>query len=68
METFRLLYLRESILLQAQEVQGRDVLEALELAAGQPPDVRVEVWSEKGRVGIIRPSPNRLSAFSKATR
>jgi hypothetical protein len=59
MKTFRLLYFRESVLQQAEEVQVRDVLEAVQKAAGQPPDVRVEVWSEKGRVGIIGPSPLR---------
>ena len=61
MKTFRLLYFRESVLLHAQEVQGRDVVDAVGMAAGQPPEVRVEVWSEKGRVGIIGPSPSRLN-------
>jgi hypothetical protein len=57
MRTFRLLYFRESLLEGAEEVRVRDVLEAVEKAAGQPPDVRVEVWSEHRRVGIIGPSP-----------
>ena len=59
MQTFRLLYFRESILERAQEVHVRDVLEAIELAAGQPSDIRIEIWSDKGRVGIIGPSPIR---------
>jgi hypothetical protein len=36
-------------------VQVRDVLEAVEKAAGGPPDIRVEVWSGHRRVGIIGP-------------
>jgi hypothetical protein len=56
MQTFRLLYFRESILENAEEVRARDLLEAVEKAAGQPPDVRVEVWSDHRRVGIIGPS------------
>jgi hypothetical protein len=38
-------------------VKARDVLDAVKKAAGQPPDVRIEVWSDKGRVGIVRTSP-----------
>ena len=53
MKTFRLLYFRESLLEKAEEVQARDLVEAVEKAAGQPDHIRVEVWSDKGRVGII---------------
>ncbi len=56
MKAYRLLYFRESLLERAREVQAGDVLEAVEKAAGQPPDVRVEVWSKDRRVGIIRPA------------
>jgi hypothetical protein len=59
MQTYRLLYFRESLLERAREVQVDDVLEAIEKAAGQAPDVRVEVWSEDRRVGIIRPTRAR---------
>jgi hypothetical protein len=55
-QTFHLLYFRESLLDHAEEVQVRDVVEAVEKAAGGPPDTRVEVWSEHRRVGIIGPS------------
>jgi len=57
MKTFQLLYFRESVLAQAEEVQVRDVLEAIEKATGQPADIRVEIWSGNRRVGIIGPSP-----------
>ena len=59
METFQLLYFRGSVLEEAQEVQVRNVLEAIEMTAGQPPDVRVEIWSDKGRVALIGLSPSR---------
>lgn len=57
MQSFHLLYFRDSLLENAEEVRVRDLLEAVEKAAGQPPDVRVEVWLEHRRVGIIGPSP-----------
>ena len=59
MPTFRLLYFKESMLKNAEEVRARNILEAVQKAAGQPPDIRVEVWSDRGRVGIIRPSARR---------
>ena len=55
MQTFRLLYFRENVLEIAEEVRVRDLLEAIEKAAGQPPDARVELWYR--RVAIIGPSP-----------
>jgi hypothetical protein len=58
-QTFRLLYFRESLLENAEEVCVQNLLEAVEKASGQPPDVRVEVWVEHRRVGIIGRSPRR---------
>ena len=57
MPTFRIFYFRHNVLDEAEEVEVRDVLGAIEKAAGKPPDVRAEIWSDKGRVGIIGPSP-----------
>jgi hypothetical protein len=59
MQTFHVLYFRESVLEDAEEVRARDVLEAVQKAAGQPPDVRIELWLEHRRVAIIGPSPRR---------
>jgi len=59
MRTFRLLYFRESLLEQAEEVSAPSVLEAIRRATGQPPDIRVEVWSENGRVGTIGPARHK---------
>jgi hypothetical protein len=53
MPLFRLLYLDDSILEESEEVEARDVVEALHKASGKPPRLRVEVWSEKGRVAEI---------------
>ena len=58
METFRILYFRESVLEHAEEVEVRDVLEAIDKACGKPTDFTAEVWSEKGRVGIVGPAPD----------
>src|SRR5438270_14073841 len=42
-QTFHILYFRESLLENTEEIHARDLLEAVEKASGQPPDVRVEV-------------------------
>jgi hypothetical protein len=55
-QTFLLLYFRDSVLEGASEVRVRDVLEAVQKAAGQPPGIRVEVWSGDRRVSVIGPS------------
>jgi hypothetical protein len=52
-QRFRLLYFRESVLEAAEEIEARDVLEAIERALGKPPHIRVEVWSDKGRAAEI---------------
>ena len=57
MQRFRILYFRESVLEHSEEVQVRDVLDAIEKASGKAPDLRAEVWSGNGRVGEIDPSP-----------
>jgi hypothetical protein len=57
MQRFRILYFRESVLEKAEEVDVRDVLEAIEQASGKPPYLKVEVWSERGRVAEIGTSP-----------
>ena len=53
METFRLLFFRGSLLERAEEVRAGNVVEAIQEAFGRPPELRVEVWSAKGRLAII---------------
>jgi hypothetical protein len=50
---FRIFYFKDSVLDQAEEIDARDVLEAIERVSGKPSEVRVEIWSRKGRVGIV---------------
>ena len=57
MPAFQLLYFAESMLEQAAEVEARDVLEAVKEAAGRPPHLRVEIWSENRKVAVIGSSP-----------
>lgn len=59
MQTFQLLYFRESVLENAEEVRARDLLEAVKKTSGQPRDVRVEIWAGHERLGIVGPSPRR---------
>ena len=56
MKSFRLLYFRDSVLEATEEVCVRNVLEAVQKAAGLPAHVRVEIWSDNERVAIIGPS------------
>jgi hypothetical protein len=57
MQTYRLLYLRQSVLDHAEEVKANDVVEAIEHASGIEPDLRVEVWTKRSRVAVLRASP-----------
>jgi hypothetical protein len=53
MEMFRLLFFRGNLLERAEEVQAANVLEAIQGAFGRPPEIRVEVWSDKGCIGVV---------------
>lgn len=53
MPKFRIFYFRQSQLDHAEEVDVPDVLAAIERATAQPPYLKAEIWSEKGKVGII---------------
>jgi hypothetical protein len=57
MPTFQLLYFRDSVLENAEEVEVRDVLEAVQATAGRSADLRVEIWSEHRKVATIGSSP-----------
>jgi hypothetical protein len=54
MRRFTLLFLRGNVLERAEQVTHRDVLQAVASAAGQEPDITVEVWSIERRVAIVR--------------
>ena len=58
MQTFRILHFRDFVLEKTDALEGVDLLEAIDIAsAARAPDVTVEIWSEKGRVGTVEPSP-----------
>ena len=67
-QTFRLIYFRDNVLQYAELVHVRDVLEAIEKASGKPPELRVEVWSERGRVGLLGVSPTAHPRVPKVNR
>ena len=53
MQTFRILYFRESVLERSEEIQVCDVLEAIEAATGKRADLRAEVWSGEKRIAEV---------------
>ena len=57
MQSFNLLYFHDNVLEHVEAIHVRDVLEAIEATSGKPSHLRVEVWSERGRVAEIGLSP-----------
>jgi hypothetical protein len=53
---FRIFYFRHSVLDHAEEVEARDLLAAVQKLSGTPSDLSVEIWSDKGKVGIVGPT------------
>ena len=58
-QRFRIFYFRKNILHHSEEVQVRDILDAVDLARGTEPDVRAEIWTDSRRVGEIGPVPGQ---------
>lgn len=56
MPAFRIFYFRHSVLESAEEVEARDLLAAIQKVSGKPADLRAEIWSDKGKVGIVGPT------------
>jgi hypothetical protein len=53
MPSFRIFYFRQAVLDHAEEVEAGDLVGAVRRASGKAPDLKAEIWSEKGKVGII---------------
>lgn len=51
--SFRIFYFRHSVLDHVEEFEVGDVLDAVRKASGNAPDLKAEIWSDKGKVGII---------------
>jgi hypothetical protein len=58
MPIFQILYLRENILAYCEDVDVRDLLEAIDRAAAKAPDLTAEIRSNGVRVGLVGPSLN----------
>ena len=58
MQSFRILYFRQNVIEHSEELELRDVLEAIDQAARKPSDMHAEIWSSAGRVGVVPPAPS----------
>ena len=56
MPTFQILYLRESVLDHSEDVQVRDLLEAIDLAMMKSADLTAEIRRNGTRIGLVGPS------------
>lgn len=65
MHDFRLLHFKDNILVHAETIRVRDVLEAIEAAAGKPVDVKIEIWSDRGRAAILGEAPDHLRRLGR---
>jgi hypothetical protein len=52
-QTYRILYLRESRLDHSELLPGLDLLDVIDRATEQANDRTAEIWSENGKVGIV---------------
>ena len=53
MQTYRILYLRESRLDHSEILPGLDLLEVIDRATELADNRTAEIWSENGKVGIV---------------
>ena len=60
MPRFRILYFRDNVLDRAEEVEVTDVLEAIERASHKPAEVTSEIWSDRGKAGVVACAPDHL--------
>ena len=56
MPTFQILYLRENVLDHSEELDVRDLLDAIDRAMTKSPGLTAEIRSDGGRVGLLGPS------------
>jgi len=67
MPRFQILYLRENVLDHTEEVDVRDLLDAIDRAMTKAPSLTAEIRRHGGRVGLVGPSLNE-EAPSQAAR
>jgi len=68
MPTFQILYLRESVLDPSEEVDVRDLLDAIDQAMTKAPDLTAEIRCDGGRVGLVGPSFHEETACAASSR
>jgi hypothetical protein len=56
MPIFQILYLRENVLVRSEDVDVRDLLDAIDKASDKAPDLTAEIRCDGVRVGLIGPS------------
>ena len=56
MATHRILYLSDSVLEDAELCETDNVVEAVKRASACSPDLAAEVWTDQGKVAVVRPS------------
>ncbi|WP_341631103.1 hypothetical protein [Sphingomonas agri] len=57
MQTYRILYYRQSVLEDAEDVQADNLLEVIGKASGKSPHLRAEIWCGEECVGEIGSCP-----------
>ncbi len=58
MQPFRILYFRQSVLKRAETVEG-DLLEVIDQATDHRSQDTAEIWSDRGKVGIVEALPRQ---------
>ena len=56
MPTFQILYLCENVLDHSDEIEVRDLLDAIDTAMTKAPELTAEIRCNGGRVGLVGPS------------
>lgn len=64
MPTFQILYLRENVLDHTEELDVRDLLDAIDKAMTKSPGLTAEIRRHGGRVGLVGPSFDEGTASS----
>ena len=61
MSQMTIFYFEDSVLRATEELQSANVVEAMQRASTQHPELRAEVWSSEGKLAIVRPTTTRRS-------
>lgn len=59
MAEFRVLYFRDTVLVDWEVLHSDDVVEAVQHASAKASELTAEVWSEQRKVAVIRAAASR---------